>query len=234
MDKDQGERDDGIPQGFDDAREMLRTLIASRKLVKDRLNSEPIKTALRLIGEAAERGVERDRLDAISVLGKAAEISKPVADLVQPVLRTALRSPLPQTGNWGAADDRYYLAKGTSVSDEPWIVDYAAVELAQGDVAEKKSREIWAEIAIHRSEDIAGALKTIERAFADDRRISGYPADTACRKLNRILGALGNPISLADVPLGEGFGKSFSALVLQGGGIKGPDSRVLRDETALI
>lgn len=233
MDGNRGDTDHQIPQGFDAALEMLKALIASRKLVKDRLDENPIRATFEIIGKAAKEGTDRDRLEAISVLGKAAEISKPLADLAQPLLKSALRIPIPGTGIWGAADDRYYLAKAVSVSDEIWVADYAAVELARADVAEKKSREVWAEIAIHRSKDLASALKTIERAFAEDRRDSDYSVDTACRKLNRVLGALGNPLSLADLPLGAGFGQSFSDLILRGGGIRGPEARALRDETAL-
>lgn len=217
---------------FETALEMLKSLIASRTLVKERLSDQSVQEVFNSIGVVARSGEERSRLDALSVLGKAAEISKPIADLVHPILQSGLREALPHTGSWGAADDRYYLAKAISSSSAQWVAEYAAVELARADVAERKSREVWAEIAISRSIDLASALKAIERAFGEDRSASGEGVDTACRKLNRVLGALVTPLSLADLPLGEGFGQSFSNLVAIGGGKTGPENRSLRDETA--
>jgi hypothetical protein len=216
------------------AADLLRSLIAKRKLLKEALVDPAVAEAFQEIGAAVSRGEGQQRLEAVSLLGKAAEVSVPVASHVLPFLRAGLRSPLPQTGNWGSADDRYYLAKGLATSDESWVAEYASVELAQGDVAERSSRVVWAEIAVSRAQTLASTLKIAARALSEDQKVAGYSVDTAVRKLNRVAIALGEPLSLADVPPGEGFGKAFSALVSQAGRERGPESRALLEEATLV
>lgn len=226
-------KDHAIPGDFAAAAALLRSLITSRRLLKDTLETPAVAAALDLASNGVAAGNDQERLEAVSILGKAAEFSKPVAAIVQPILKARLLSALPHIGAWGTADDRYYLAKGVAGSDAQWIRSYAAIELARADIAEKKSREIWADLAISRADSLAEALRTIGSALAEDRKAAGYSVDTACRKVNRISKALGDRISLADVPAGEGFGKAFSDLAAQAGGMNGPKTRPLRQETAL-
>jgi hypothetical protein len=103
-----------IPDDFSSAASLLRALIATRKLLKNTLEDRAVVTALDLIGQAALSGKNEERLQAVSVLGKAAEISKPLAAMVFPLLKAGLRLPLPPIASWGSAEDRYYLAKGVS------------------------------------------------------------------------------------------------------------------------
>lgn len=221
-----------IPSNFAAATSLLRSLIASRKLVKDILDTPAVATAFDLLGKAVRSGKDEERLEAVSTLGKAAEISKPIAALALPLLENSLQMPLRPTGSWGTAEDRYYLAKGISACREPWIASYAAVELAQAEVAEKASRTVWAEIAVNRAETLANALKTIAKALSEDRQESVDAADTTSRKLNRIVLALRESLPIADVPTGEGFGTAFSDIVAEAGGRAGPSNRSLREETA--
>jgi hypothetical protein len=225
--------DHGSPDGFTSAASLLQSLMATRKLLKDLLEDCAVASAFDLVGKAAQTGENEERLRAVSILGKAAEISKPIATFVLPLLEAGLRLPLPSTASWGTADDRYYLAKGISVCREPWVTSYAAVELARADVAERTSRAVWADIAINRAQSLASALEAVARALSEDRRASDYTVDTASRKLNRIADALRKLLPIADVPTGEGFGTAFSGLVAEAGGHTGPENRPLRQETAL-
>lgn len=222
-----------IPSDFGGAVALLRSLISSRRLLKDSLETPAVIAALKLARDTVATGNDQERLEAVSTLGKAAEFSEPVASVVQPFLKAGLQSALPHTGSWGTADDRYYLAKGVAVSDAPWVKSYAAIELARGDVAEERSLEIWADLAIRPADSLAEALQTVTNALQEDRDTSGYSVDTACRKVNRMSKALGDRISPAHAPIGQGFGKAISDLVLQAGGSKGPESRALREQTAI-
>lgn len=212
---------------------LLRSLISERKLVKAALDTAPVAVALNFIGEAARSGGDHDRLETISLLAKISEISKPLSTLVRPLIGGALTSPLPNTGKWGSADDRYYLAIGVSQASEVWITQYAAVELAQGDIAERLSREVWAEIAMHRATSSAIALETIAQALAEDKKALKYSSDTTSRKLIRIVNAISKPLSVADVPLGEGFGRALLNLVYEVEGRTIPLARPLREEVTI-
>lgn len=222
-----------IPDTFKEAAVLVESLIEARKLRKEILAQEPITSAIRLFEQTIEGGEANDRLRAVSILGKASEVSKPVAALVHPILTAGLRVPLPRVGTWGSADDRYYLAKGVSLSSAPWTMDYAATELAQAEVAEKSSRTIWAEIAISRASTLAGVIGTVSSALSEQMEATSNPVDTTYRKLNRICEALGTPLATADVSSGEGFGRSFANLILQAGGQKGATAARLREDTAV-
>lgn len=225
--------DDPISNSFHAASTFMRSLIAARKLRKENLQDSDISDAIDVIGDSAKAGAETDRLEAVSLLGKAAEISKPVATKVRPYIESGLKIPLPHTGQWGSAEDRYYLAKAVSLGNESWISSYAAVELAQGDIAEQSSREVWAEIAVNRSDTLATVLQLSAKALSEDRHKLGYSVDTTSRKLNRLIAAIVKPMPIADVPTGDGFGAAFAELISQAGGRQGPETRSVREETAL-
>ncbi|MET4363474.1 hypothetical protein ABIB06_004068 [Bradyrhizobium sp. LB8.2] len=222
-----------IPQAFAEAAILVESLIETRKLRKEILAEAPITTALRIFGQTIEGGEATDRLRTVSILGKASEVSKPVAALVRPILTAGLQVPLPRVGTWGSADDRYYLAKGVSLSTSPWTMNYAATELAQAEVAERSSRAIWAEIAVSRASTLAEVIGNVSEAFSEQMRAISDPVDTAYRKLVRICEALSAPLATADVTSGEGFGRSFVNLVIQAGGQKGGTVARLREDAAV-
>ncbi|MER9632688.1 hypothetical protein [Mesorhizobium sp. M0228] len=218
---------------FELALSVIKNLIDTRNFRKERLSEPEIDDALYTLGLCITDASEpTQRLEAVSMLGKAGEVSKPIALAVKGLLERGLRSPLPPTETWGNADDRYYLAKGVSVSQAPWISRYAAIELARAEVAEKAPREVWANLAVSRAETLTAALRTTADALAEQLADIADSADTAYRKLMRICDALSSTLLTADVPTGPGFGQAFSTLVFQAGGGKGAESSRLREEAA--
>jgi hypothetical protein len=222
-----------IPGDFASAASLLQSLVSSRKLLKTTLKDPAIATAFDVVGKTARAAEGEQRLHAVALLGKVAEISKPVAAIATPLLKAALFLPLPPIGSWGTADDRYYLAKGVSASTDSWIPSYAAVELARADVAERASRELWAAMAINRAKSVTSALETIGKVLSEDSRSPTYSVETANRKLNRIAIALHDFLPTADVPSGEGFGRAFSRIVVEVIGQSPLPNRSLRLETAI-
>jgi hypothetical protein len=83
----------------------LQSLIATRRLLKKTLDDRAVATAFDLIGKAIQTEGSENRLQAVSILGKAAEISKPVAAVAQPLLKAGLRFLLPPTASWGTAEE---------------------------------------------------------------------------------------------------------------------------------
>ena len=126
------------PGDFGGAAATIKTLIETRTFRKEKLEEETTRSAITLLAQDAENSDRPyNRLEAVAILGKAGEISKPIALYVRDLLRRALSDPLPPVNGWGNADDRYYLAKGISASHALWVRDYAAIELARADVTEK-------------------------------------------------------------------------------------------------
>ncbi|MET2833048.1 hypothetical protein [Mesorhizobium shangrilense] len=224
---------EGPSASFEQALAIIKGLIDTRSFRKERLAQPEIENALDILGlSITDESEPAHQLEAVAMLGKAGEVSKPIALAVQGLLARGLRTPLPPTGTWGNADDRYYLAKGVSVSHASWVSTYSAIELARAEVVEKASREVWANLAVSRAETLTVALQITADALAKQLAEIEDPADTAYRKLMRICDALSSTLLTADVPTGPGFGQAFSELVLQAGGGKGAESSRLREEAA--
>ncbi|MBE1706528.1 MULTISPECIES: hypothetical protein [Mesorhizobium] len=222
-----------LSASFEQALATIKGLIDTRNFRKELLSQPEVENALDILGlSIADESEPAHQLEAVAILGKAGEVSKPIALAVQGLLERGLRSPLPPTGIWGNADDRYYLAKGVSVSHASWVPRYSAIELARGEVVEKASREIWANLAVSRAETLTEVLRITADALAKQLTEIADPADTAYRKIMRICDALSSTLPTADVPTGPGFGQAFSDLVLQAGGGKGAESSRLREDAA--
>ena len=103
---------------FESALKLVRGLIDTRTFKKERLDYADVREAFAVSGRyATAQANPRARLEAISTLGKAAEVSVPIAKAVSGPLLAALSSPLPPVGDWGAGEDRFYLAKAVAKSD---------------------------------------------------------------------------------------------------------------------
>jgi hypothetical protein len=213
--------------------DLLRSMIEARTFRKERLEDPDVSKALAEVGNVAAVGAEAaSRLKAVSLLGKAGEVSKPIAAAVQPYLEHALEAELPPVGNWGNAVDRYYLAKAVETSAANWIPKYAAQALAQAEISERLSRDKWAELAINRAHTLTAALSTIASAFRGSSAGREGTIDFAYRKLVRICEALTQTLLTADVPTGEGFGRAFAMLIQVAGGGKGAETLRVREEAA--
>ena len=220
------------PPNLDGAKALLRNLIETRTFRKERLLDEDVLTAIELLAYAAAGDEDATRFETLAILGKAGEISKPIANTVKPLLVEALSEPLPPVGDWGNAEDRFYLAKAVSVSDAGWIAEYAAKSLAQSEISEKLSRDLWAELTVTRAKDLSVALHTVSRALSEwlDQRTASR--ELAYRKLIRLCEALTQTLLIADVPSGQNFGQAFSGLVRLAGGGHGVEVRRIREEAA--
>ena len=59
-----------VPHDFTAAAAFLRSLIASRKLLKNTLESSAVSAAFDIAGKSAGTGTDQERLEAVSILGK--------------------------------------------------------------------------------------------------------------------------------------------------------------------
>lgn len=229
-------QDKSVPNDFTDAVRLIRSLIAARSNRKERLEQADVADAIETIGWYVENAVSPSlRLEATSLMGKAGETfnSKALTTVVAALLDRGLANPLPPMGDWGNADDRKYLAKAVGLSHAAWIPKYAAEALAQAEISEKVSRDIWADLAITRAIDLSTALRAVARAVADWLSGRDDSIELAYRKLRRICEALAETILTADVPSGFEFGDAFAAVVSIAGGGKGAETLRVREEAAV-
>lgn len=223
-----------MPEDLLQALDLVRGLIEARAFKKERLDDPQILGALSTIGHHAANGKDPShRFTSLAALGKAREISKPIALAVHGSIERALESELPPMAEWGAAEDRYYLAKAVAVSGASWISGYAAAALAQAEISEKLSRDQWAEIAISRSETLANTLQIIAKDLSNWLKGRHEVTDLAYRKLAKVCEALAQTLLIADVPTGSEFGKAFNSLVSVAGGGKGAETFRVREEAAI-
>jgi hypothetical protein len=232
----QAPQDQSVSNDFADASDLIRSLIATRSNRSERLEQSDVRDATETIGRYVENAMSPSlRLEATSLLGKASEAfnSKAFNAALAALVGRGLAHPLPPIGNWGNADDRKYLAKAVLLSKAAWIPQYAAEALAQAEINEKVSRDIWAELAIIRADNLATALRTIARAVADWLSSRENSAELAYRKLRRICEALAQTVLTADLPSGREFGDAVAALVRVAGGGKGAETLRAREEAGV-
>ncbi|MDV3253549.1 hypothetical protein DevBK_19595 [Devosia sp. BK] len=215
--------------------DVLRSLIASRSNSSERLQQDDVALAIAAVGEVAKTSdSSNERLEATALLGKVNEAfnSNAVTAAVKSTVERALVTPLPATGKWGNAEDRFYLAKAVALSTEEWISAYAAHALAHAEIAEKNSRDLWASMAISRSKDLAASLHAVASEF-EVWASEGRSPETVYRKLSQIYEALGKNLILVDAPAGSGFGRALGALIRVAGGGKGAEAMRLKEQTAI-
>jgi hypothetical protein len=233
---DQTPQHSSAPEDFAPAAELIRSLIANRGTRSDRLEQDDIRDAMQTVANFLRNRFSPSlRLEAASLLGKANETfkSKLLTERIANLVGQGLTEPLPSIGDWGNADDRRYLAKAVILSNAPWIPQYAAEALAQTEISEKVSRDIWAELAISRASDLASSLRAVARASTEWLSQRSDSAELAYRKLRRICDALGQTLLTADVPAGPEFGEALTALVRLAGGGKGSEALKVREEAAI-
>jgi hypothetical protein len=224
------------PEDFAAASNLIRSLIASRSNRTERLEQADVSDAIETMGRYVQNAEATSlRLEATSLLGKTTESfnSKTLIAAITALVDQGLAYPLPAIGTWGNADDRRYLAKAISLSKAAWIPQYAAEALAQAELSEKVSRDIWADLAITRAENLGAALRTIAQALSDWLSEREDSIELGYRKIRRICEALQQTLLTADVPSGRDFGDAFATLVRVAGGRKGADAVRAREEAAI-
>jgi len=103
------ENDPNISKAMSGA-DVLRSLIASRSNSSERLQQDDVALAIAAVGEVAKASDKtNDRLEATALLGKVNEAfnSNTVTAAVRSTVERALVTPLPATGKWGNAEDRF-------------------------------------------------------------------------------------------------------------------------------
>jgi|AraplaMF_Col_mLB_1032019.scaffolds.fasta_scaffold00239_60 hypothetical protein len=208
----------------------FRSMIEKRTFKKDLLQDSNVIEGLRQLGWAACHGDTSLRLEAFALLGKAGEVSVPIAAAVRPIIVGALVERPPHTGNWGNADDRYYFAKAVSIARGSWTGQYAARELALAGTAEVKSKEIWAELALANCASIAEAIKEIAASLNSSEAEDPL---TPFRRLARACEAVVGPLRLSELPAGDGLGTALRSMFSLSAGSSTVEFVKIREATAL-
>ncbi|TWB08433.1 hypothetical protein FBZ99_11919 [Rhizobium sp. ERR 1071] len=190
----------------------LKSLIETRTFKKEQLQEDRVVADLRRLAWAASQGSVQMRLEALSILGKAAEVSVPIAAAVRPLITSALSAIPPHTGEWGNADDRYYFAKAVSISTNGWIGRYAARELALAGTSEVRSKDVWAELALANCSSIAEAIEEIADGLKSQQGRGPDDPLTPFRRLNRVCESLLKPLRVSELPAGPSLGAALRSL----------------------
>jgi hypothetical protein len=211
----------------------FKSLIETRRFKKEQLQEDRIVADLRRLAWAASQGSVQIRLEALSVLGKAAEVSVPIAAAVRPLITGALSESPPHIAEWGNADDRYYFAKAVSASTSEWVGRYAARELAMAGTSEVRSKDVWAELALANCESIAEAIEEIANGFKGQQNDGSDDPLTPFRRLNRVCETLLRPLRVSELPAGPGLGAALRSLFGLSAGSPTVEFVKVRETTAL-
>lgn len=212
----------------------FKSMIETRTFKKEQLQELHVVHGLRHLGWVAAEGPTQLRLEALSVLGKAAEVSVPIAAAVKPVLARALAEMPPHTGAWGNAEERYYLAKALSNSDSEWTGRYAARELALAGTSEVRSKEVWADLALAKCNSIAEAIDEIAKGLNSAESLAAEDPLTPYRRLARACSALIVPLRVSELPAGPGLGAALRSLFALSAASTTSEFVKIREATAVV
>lgn len=195
-----------------DAESFIVELVSRRKLLKSTLDDPKIIIAFELLGGLLSKRIGGDEqvLRTTAVLARVGSVSKPVHEVVLKYLQKGLSIPLPRIGNWGDAEDHFYIAKAIEASKPDWGRVYAAQELTSADPSEIKPRAIWTSLAIAG----LGSLDSLFLEIIEEVDVAQSENETlAARKLIRILNAVEEYGLNIDIELGDDFGKHLLRLI---------------------
>jgi len=211
----------------------FKAMIETRTFKKEQLQEPRVVEGFRRLSWAAAHGPTQVRLESLSVLGKAAEVSVPIATAVKPIIARALVQSPPHTGAWGNADDRYYFAKAVSNARNDWTGRYAARELALAGTSEVRSKEVWADLALANCSSIAEAITEIAKGLNSAEGLAAEDPVTPFRRLARACDALIVPLRVSELPAGPGLGAALRSLFNLSAGSATTEFVKIREATAL-
>jgi hypothetical protein len=211
----------------------FKAMIETRTFKKEQLQEPRVVEGFRRLSWAAAHGPTQLRLESLSVLGKAAEVSVPIATAVKPIVARALAQSPPHTGAWGNADDRYYFAKAISSARNDWTGRYAARELALAGTSEVRSKEVWADLALANCSSIAEAITEIAKGLNGAEGLAAEDPVTPFRRLARACDALIGPLRVSELPAGPGLGAALRSLFNLSAGSATTEFVKIREATAL-
>ncbi len=211
----------------------LKSLIETRAFKKELLQDPRVLYSLEHLSWAAAQAPASIRLEALSVLGKAAEVSVPIATVVKPIIVEALAESPPHTRVWGNADERYYFAKAVSNTSGGWVGRYAARELALAGTSEVRSKEVWANLALANCSSIAEAISEIAAGLnGEETSIADDPL-TPFRRLTRACDALVVALRVSELPAGAKLGIALRSMFSLSAGSATTEFVKVREATAL-
>jgi len=203
----------------------LRSMVQDRVLTKELLGTPEFDELLNAISEHVQSTDESVRMIALSVLGRASSVSKPMKTKLSPIIVHGLSIPITQSIEISDGDDRYYFAKAVSFADENWIYDFAIEQIAKEEIAEKARTE-WVNMAIRKAASLEFFLADINNAL--NLALSKLDADSIARRLLRISSSLESYLATEDMPVGDNFGKQLYKFHITHNSRRGPDERKLR------
>jgi len=209
----------------------LRGMIRDRKITKDLFESEEFHGLWGQVRDHLETSDPQIFWVTLSTLGRMAAVSKPAERLVVPLLKRRFKAPLGDFVRLPDGEDRYYLSKALEYDPNSEIVDIAFRELAEEEAAET-ARRVWGAIAGSKATSLTGFLERLNNEIETVSKETRPTPDTLCRRIRRIVSAIGDYLATADLDPGDEVGKQLRVLFLGHLPRSGPEDRALREEAS--
>lgn len=189
----------------------LANLLLKEKAVNQARRDERFRHGLRKCVDTVASGEsDTEKLQGLSIAYRLGAASKPVATDVRRLAVPHLGAPLPPLEILEDGEDRYYASLALSDAQGEWVVDFAARAVAREETAEKARSTV-----ARRLISLVPLSEAINKITAEIRQLSfttENPAESASKRLRRIIAAIRPAIISEIVPPGNDLGKSLGAL----------------------
>jgi hypothetical protein len=199
---------------FGDRIDALNRLITAKQIGQIARRPEFEEGLLRLERVAGDANAKNDRLLAVSRLGLlAATINlKPVRRRIQDGLRSALVEPLAPIVSLPTANDRLYVAQACAVAAHPWCPQYLSDAAITEETGENARVECLRALA-QQIGDLQTVFEYIRGSLEKLVPETESPANSAGRRLRRILSALRPTVSRCRVRPGSEPGRVLAEIL---------------------
>jgi len=153
---------------------------------------------------------DREKLQALATAYRLGATSKPVAKMVRNLTEPALKNELPPLDLLPDGEDRYYASLAILDADGDWVAAFTARGIAREETAEKARTTLARRLVS--LVPIADALSYVASELNDLTFQTENPAESAARRLRRVIAAFRSPITDQPVPPGEDLGSALYSL----------------------
>jgi hypothetical protein len=201
-------------ENFEIQIDALNSLNRSKQIIRAAGRPEFQRGLLKLFEKASDRHAGNERLLAVSWLGLvAATVNlKPFRQRLQDGLRGALTEPLPPMQNLRTADERLYVAQACAISAQPWCPKY----LSDSAIAEETGENARAECLRGLADQVKDLQSVLDYLRASIEQLvpeTESPANSAGRRLRRILSALRPAVQRCRVAPGTQPGRTLAEML---------------------
>lgn len=187
-------------------------LLSSKQVNKARPDSRFEQGLRNCISVLTSDRADAERLKALAIAYRLGSTSKPVMTTVRELASQALKKQIPPLNSLADGEDRYYASLALLDAKGDWVTDFVAQSVAREETAETArttlAKRLLADLPV------SDALTLVAQHLGALSFGTEKPAESAARRLRRIIAALRPQLVSEAIPPGSNLGPALKTLFI--------------------